>query len=316
MKSRLFLSLSLLVFSFFIVFFSDCAPANRSETILLNQKLTDIPGEDRQKFHQPLVKEVEFETFDGVKLSGQLDYHATDKKLPLIFFLQGYGHQDRDGCSLEFGDLYNVKFMAEVLQLEGIAFFRMDKRGVNKSGGEYIEDNEVLIKDFLAGYKAAVALPEIDPERVIIMPQSHGSVIFGHNFQLFNEVNRPVAVLLISNGVQDWYVNDIDVPIHIMVGNEDWNPLGKVALAPIAAHNRRYGFNDTYYIAHYADHGLFDSRFGNFVKNGGGPGPYVMNPDAVEHLIQWCKEQLELTEVIISPTPAELAVWEIISVPQ
>jgi len=233
--------------------------------------------------------EVSLTAPDGARLSGQLDLPAGGVRPALVFMIPGLGRHDRDGNSSDWGQLDNLRFMAGVLTAEGFAVFRMDKRGVGRSEGKFTDTRRVVAGDFVSGYAAAVARPEIDPTQVIILAQSFGSIVLGRHYKQFRAVHRPVTVVLLSNGARASYINNIDAPIHIVNGRHDWNPLDRMVRRPLRVHRKRYGFDDTAYIAEHADHALFDRRYGKTVHHHGGAGPYVMHAGAMKSIVAWCK---------------------------
>ncbi len=114
---------------------------------------------------------------DTNKLYGSLTMPITDKPCPVMLFIAGSGHTDRDGNQENMRtDAY--KQLAEKLTQKGIATLRYDKRGVGESLFNMYEENlrfDQYIDD------AALWIAELKKDerftKVIVAGHSEGSLI-------------------------------------------------------------------------------------------------------------------------------------------
>ena len=123
----------------------------------------------KQAIKAPLYsrKEVEFWN-DTVKLSGTLYVPETNRKLPAIIFLHGSGPEPGTAASF-YGDYFAKK---------GIAVLTYDKRGVNKSTGNWRTATfNDLAEDAIAGFKLLETIPQIDKTKIGVYGHSQGGSI-------------------------------------------------------------------------------------------------------------------------------------------
>jgi pimeloyl-ACP methyl ester carboxylesterase len=102
---------------------------------------------------------------------------GTNEKYPLIVMVHGSGPIDRDSNAK--GMPMNIfKELSDLVVAEGFASIRYDKRGVGASKGDYYETGvHDLINDAQAVVEFAKKHPNIDPENVILLGHSEGSII-------------------------------------------------------------------------------------------------------------------------------------------
>ncbi|MEJ0034313.1 MAG: alpha/beta fold hydrolase [Bacteroidota bacterium] len=114
-------------------------------------------------------------TSKNVTLEGDLMLPDGNAKAPVVVFVHGSGRTTRDDYSPVVPELLKA----------GYAVFRYDKRGVGKSGGEYInvgthnskQHFPVLASDAAAAVDALRKHPRINPKKVIIMGGSQAGWI-------------------------------------------------------------------------------------------------------------------------------------------
>lgn len=99
------------------------------------------------------------------------------KQHPIVVMVHGSGAVDRDenvkGLHM---NVFNQ--LSEFFATIGFATLRYDKRGVGESGGDFYETGLFdLIDDAVSVITFAKALPEIDPNKVILLGHSEGSMI-------------------------------------------------------------------------------------------------------------------------------------------
>jgi pimeloyl-ACP methyl ester carboxylesterase len=95
---------------------------------------------------------------DSIQLPGTLTYNKTLKQQPLVIYIHGSGPVDRNGNQLAMSNANYIKQLSDSLTLNGIAFYRYDKRSslmrnikyVMKelSFDKFVEDAEIVISHF------------------------------------------------------------------------------------------------------------------------------------------------------------------------
>jgi len=121
-------------------------------------------------------RDVDFEAADGVKLHGWfLPAQAVDKTVG-----KGYVGERPGACTLLFlhGNAQNIStHIASVFWLpaKGVNVFLFDYRGYGRSAGR--PDLAGAHLDFAAALDRLMVLPEVDPERVVVLGQSLGGSI-------------------------------------------------------------------------------------------------------------------------------------------
>jgi pimeloyl-ACP methyl ester carboxylesterase len=114
---------------------------------------------------------------DTNKLYGSLTLPMTDKPCPVMLFIAGSGHTDRDGNQENMRtDAY--KQLAEKLTQKGIATLRYDKRGVGESVFTMYEEN-LRFDQFIDDAALWIAALKKDERftKVIVAGHSEGSLI-------------------------------------------------------------------------------------------------------------------------------------------
>jgi uncharacterized protein len=119
-----------------------------------------------------------------VTIPGQFPLAATltipessNEKYPLIVMVHGSGPTDRDSNAKRM-PMNIFKELTDVVASEGFASIRYDKRGVGASKGDYYETGvQDLIDDAQAVLEFAKKHPNIDPENVILLGHSEGSIL-------------------------------------------------------------------------------------------------------------------------------------------
>jgi pimeloyl-ACP methyl ester carboxylesterase len=114
---------------------------------------------------------------DTNKLYGSLTMPETDKPCPVMLFIAGSGHTDRDGNQESMKtDAY--KQLAEKLTQKGIATLRYDKRGVGESAFRMYEE-DLRFDQYIVD--AALWIAELKKDerfsKVVVAGHSEGSLI-------------------------------------------------------------------------------------------------------------------------------------------
>ncbi|KGJ91946.1 alpha/beta hydrolase family protein [Thalassotalea sp. ND16A] len=132
------------------------------------QTPTDISGYREQ--------EVRYKnTDDNTWLSATLTLPKGNKRHPAVMLIAGSGPNHRD--SYHAGHR-TFKVLADHLTNNGHVVLRADKRGVYKSSGEYKDgDVENYARDTQAAIQYLKSLEQVDPNRIILIGHSEGSLV-------------------------------------------------------------------------------------------------------------------------------------------
>jgi pimeloyl-ACP methyl ester carboxylesterase len=223
----------------------------------------------------------------SVTLAGELDLPIGDSPVPLAFVIHHSGPVPRDAYG----------YLAEILIGEDYAVFRFDQRGTGLSAGEY---GCCESEDALAAYRAAVEQDGIDRCNIFIIAQSIGTQHLADRFDDYAHIQPPRGVVLLSNVLHADQIGAIAAPVHIIVSDSEPG-LESVGRAAVEAHQAKYPFGASYYVADHTEHTLFDIQAGPIDWS---------NPEwtrryhrgAMQSLIGWMKEHRVVPDAC---TPAE-----------
>ncbi|ENQ3078989.1 alpha/beta fold hydrolase [Bacillus cereus] len=135
----------------------------------------------------------------AVSIQGTLTIPAHDAATyPAILLIAGTGKGDRDG-NVRGLPLRLYKDLADYFTSLGFATLRYDKRGVNKSEGDYYETGVTdLIDDGVACVRFLKEHPQIDPKRIVIVGHSEGALLAPAIY-----VRESVANLILLSGAAE-----------------------------------------------------------------------------------------------------------------
>lgn len=107
---------------------------------------------------------------------------ATGRRLPAALIIAGSGPTDRNGNTpLLPGETNTLRELAGALADAGVASLRYDKLGTGATGLAGIDLTQITFDAFLDEAQAALdilrARPEVDPDRVLILGHSEGSLV-------------------------------------------------------------------------------------------------------------------------------------------
>jgi len=124
-------------------------------------------------------REKEVTIQSGVELGGTISLPENSAvKLPAVLIIPGTGNINRNGKISEKIDLKLYRQLADFLTNLGFINLRYDKRGVGASGGNYYAAGLWdLVEDARACVKFLKDLPMVDPERIILLGHSEGSIL-------------------------------------------------------------------------------------------------------------------------------------------
>ncbi|AOW16032.1 alpha/beta hydrolase [Polaribacter vadi] len=108
----------------------------------------------------------------AIQLPGTLSY-ASDKS-PLIIWVHGSGGVDRNGNQPQY-----IKQFRDEINKNNIAFFSYDKRTANPKNAQFLQEDGVLVVDFVSDVKEVVNHFKDDKRftEIILVGHSQGSLI-------------------------------------------------------------------------------------------------------------------------------------------
>jgi uncharacterized protein len=114
-------------------------------------------------------------TLDDVWLAGTLATPSGDQAHPAVLLIAGSGPNQRDSW---FAGHRPFKVLADYLVRRGYVVLRTDKRGVNKSSGDF---GKATIADFVRDSRAAIHFLQqdahVDPKQIAVIGHSEGSMV-------------------------------------------------------------------------------------------------------------------------------------------
>lgn len=122
------------------------------------------------------IEEITFtNTKEKIDLAATLTLPKQTEKSPAVILIAGSGPNDRDETIFKHKPFW---ILADYLTRQGIAVLRYDKRGVDKSGGEYFT---ATTNDFAKDVRAAISYlktrEEIDTTNIGLIGHSEGGII-------------------------------------------------------------------------------------------------------------------------------------------
>lgn len=114
------------------------------------------------------------------KLYGTLEVPAGNGPFPLALIHPGSGPTDRDGNSpLLPGKNDSLKLLAQGLAQNGIASLRIDKRGIGKSAGAGMQEQDLRFDSYIKDSQAWLELLRKDRRfsKLVVIGHSEGSLI-------------------------------------------------------------------------------------------------------------------------------------------
>lgn len=101
----------------------------------------------------------------------------TGANFPAVLLIAGSGKSDRNG-NMKNKEMNTYKVLAEFLTGQGFVTLRYDKRGVNKSGGNFLAAGiSDFIEDAAAGLRFLKSHRQVDAANVLILGHSEGALI-------------------------------------------------------------------------------------------------------------------------------------------
>ena len=180
---------------------------------------------------------------DEVRLAGQIDFPDTPRPengYPLVFVL----HHACCNAREDYADY------AQIALVNGYAVFRWDKRGTGHSGDG---GRGSTTQDAVNAYEVALAQPDINRKRVVILAVGAGSALLGSSFGLFARAQHPYAVLLVANMLDAEEILALDTRIKIMMSPEDWNLPETYGEAAAKAHKHAYHHGASFFLTDGGD---------------------------------------------------------------
>jgi len=119
------------------------------------------------------------ENFNEEILAGTLTRPKEDGRYPAVLIIPGAGATDRNGTLTSLNIDTNMYLdLAHLIAKLGFVTLRYDKRGVGESQGERINTGMWdLVSDILAAIAFLKEQPFVDPEKIILLGHSEGSML-------------------------------------------------------------------------------------------------------------------------------------------
>ena len=158
-----------------------------------------IPWRCWRSFQSVNVKEIEITTLDGTRLRGTLTTPGSGRGAAAALLISGSGPLDRDS-NMSGQVLNGGNALATALAARAVGSLRYDKRGVGRSGGDYLAtgfDQET--RDAFAALDALRLAEEIDGDRLTVIGHSVGATIA---IRLASADQRLAGAVLISASIQ------------------------------------------------------------------------------------------------------------------
>ena len=122
----------------------------------------------------------------AIQLPGTLSYAS--EKSPLIIWVHGSGGVDRNGNQPQY-----IKQFRDEINKNNIAFFSYDKRTANPQNAQFLQEDGVLIADFVSDLKEVVNHFKDDKRftEIILAAHSQGSLIA---MMALNNVDKYISI--------------------------------------------------------------------------------------------------------------------------
>lgn len=165
-------------------------------TLVRTEKKTQLrPQEPKAPFPYK-IEEIEFTNAkENINLAGTLTLPQKKEKSSAVILIAGSGPNDRDETIFGHKPFW---VLADYLSRNGIAVLRYDKRGVEKSGGEYFT---ATTQDFADDAEAALnylkSRKEIDSSSIGLIGHSEGGIIA----PMIASQNKDVKFLVLMAGL-------------------------------------------------------------------------------------------------------------------
>jgi len=158
---------------------------------------------------------IEAEFYVGpFSLAGQMDYPEGDGPFPAVLIIPGPPSHDRYGNVRGYKAYNNyLQQLAEVIVDAGYAVFRWDKGGTGKSSSGLSAPQNMV-----AAYKQMCSMPKVDLDKTALLAIAGGSAFVYRKWLELEEINPIEQLTLLSTGVNDLKLEDLDIPICLIRG--------------------------------------------------------------------------------------------------
>ena len=165
-------------------------------TLVRTEKKTQLRPQDPKAPFPYKIEEIEFTNAkENINLAGTLTLPQKKEKSSAVILIAGSGPNDRDETIFGHKPFW---VLADYLSRNGIAVLRYDKRGVEKSGGEYFT---ATTQDFADDAEAALnylkSRKEIDSSSIGLIGHSEGGIIA----PMIASQNKDVKFLVLMAGL-------------------------------------------------------------------------------------------------------------------
>lgn len=155
--------------------FTRVAPEQSREARLNRAQIPESPLPYKFIEFRVPVREIDFRFEANVAIAGLISFPEGPGPFPTVLMLSDSGAQDRNH---EFLGHPTFAVIADYLTRQGFAVIRCDDRGVGGSVGPTRDANTMTFtNDAEAIYRWAKTLPEIDPNRFVLLGYGEGSLV-------------------------------------------------------------------------------------------------------------------------------------------
>ncbi|MHA2501740.1 MAG: hypothetical protein ACXAE3_02535 [Candidatus Kariarchaeaceae archaeon] len=163
-----------------------------------------------------MVVSVEVEFHAGpFSLAGQIDYPNEADTFPALLIVPGAPQHDRFGNVRGYSAYNNyLEALKDTLIDAGYAVFRWDKGGTGKSSSGLSAPMNMV-----SAYRKLTGMDRVDRTRIGILAIAGGSAHVYRKWGELQEINATQQLILLSTGVNDLKLEDLEVPIGLLMGN-------------------------------------------------------------------------------------------------
>lgn len=149
---------------------------NKFKLIILLTLVFFLSCETEKEYLNPISENILFENAkDSVSLAGTLSLPNKNGNFPAVILISGNGEHNRNE---EFGRFKPFLDISNYLTKQGIAVLRYDKRGIEKSTGDYASATSFdFAKDVNAAVEYLLTRKEINKKEIGLIGHSEGGLI-------------------------------------------------------------------------------------------------------------------------------------------
>lgn len=228
-------------------------------TVTKGTKQADFYLEKIKNYNLPYIKKDTTFVNDSVILAGTLYLPLNSKNIPALLFLHGSGGEPR------FASAYHADYFAR----KGIAVLIYDKRGVNKSTGNWRNSSFYdLAKDAIAGIKMLETIPQINKRNIGVYGHSQGGSICPLVLTMYPSVAFGISAASAGLSMEDsdWF--EVQNRFRKYVSGQDYANAMEFMKKYLEFGSRRTGYSELLQLAaKYDTTSWYKKHIGNIDSN-------------------------------------------------